>query len=249
MEPISTWNQLPATFQSKGTRLYDLREIRISPDTALIDRIDHEYYPLATPLPTPINPETGLWPDDPRGDTSGGFTAAHAEHSSYTLHGVIAGTIQLFDRQDPLNRYYLNQQTYDDCVQALERVLTRSNVEKGLLQPFCGATGAIPFEIADVKPIQFAGGKGVRFLVHSGNNIVYGAPYYVFQGISHDGRYYIYANLGGLSQPYSVDNNQLEHQSFGPFLAWGENESKALDSYQVFNARLIELQSRAMPCH
>jgi hypothetical protein len=38
-----------------------------------------------------------------------------------------------------------------------------------------------------------------------------------------------------------VNYNQLEHQSFGPLLAWGENESKALDSYQVFNARLIEL--------
>jgi hypothetical protein len=241
VEPISPWNQLPATFQPKGTRLYNLREIRISPDAALVHDIDRQYYPLATPLPTPVNLETP-WSDDPRGDTSAGFTAAYAEHSSYTLHGAIEGTIQIFDRQDPLNRYYLNRQTYNDCVQALERVLTRSNVEKGLLQPFCGSMGAIPYEIADVKPIQFTGGQGVRFLVHSGNNIVYGDPYYFFQGISHDGRYYIYSGaLMGLSHPYSVKYDQLEHQFFGPFLAWGEDESKALDSYQVFNARLIEL--------
>ena len=242
VEPISPWNKLPLPLQPKGTRLYDLREIRISPDTALIREIDVQYYPLATPLPTPVNPETEPWPDDPRGDISSGFTAAHAEHSSYTLRGAIQGAIQVFDRQDPLNRYYLNQQTYDDCVRALERVLTRGNLEKGLFQPFCGSMGAIPFEIAAVKPIQFEGGQGVRFLVLSGNDIVYGAPSYFFQGISEDGRYYIFAgNLAGLSHPYIVGYNQLEHQSLGPLLAWGEDESKAMDSYQVFNDRLIEL--------
>ena len=178
VEPISAWNQLPATFEPKGSRLYDLREIRISPDAALVHEIDGQYHPLATPLPTSE-------------DTCPGFTTGHAEYSSYTLHGAIGGDILV--RQDPFNP---------------------------LNQP-CG----IPYEVADVKPVQFTGGQGERFLVHSGNNIVYGDPYYFFQGRSDDGRYYIYALLGGLSQPYS----------------WGENESKALDSYQVFNARLIEL--------
>ena len=204
VEPISPWNQLPATFQPKGTRLYDLREIRISPDAALVHEIDGQHYPLATPLPTPVNLETP-WPDDPRGDPQRGYSA-YAEHSSYTLHGAIEGTMQVF--------YSPNQQT-------------------NML--------AIPHEIADVKPIQFTGGQGVRFLVQSGNNIVYGDPYYFFEGKSDDGRYYMYALLSGLSHPYSVKNNQLEHQSFGPLLAWGEDQSKALDSYQVFNARLIEL--------
>ena len=194
VEPISPWNQLPATFEPKGSRLYDLREIRISPDAALVHEIDGQYHPLATP-----------WPDD---EACSGFTAGHAEYSSYTLHGAIGGDILV--RQEPFNPY--------------------------LNQP-CG----IPYEVADVKPVQFTGGQGERFLVNSGNNIVYGAPYYFFEGKSHDGRYYIYALLGFLSHPYSVDYNQLEHQSFGPLLAWGEDQSKASDSYQVFNARLIEL--------
>src|SRR5215211_8587253 len=200
VEPISAWNQLPATFEPKGTRLYDLREIRISPDAALVHDIDREYYPPATPLPTLVNLD-----DDTRGDT----TVSYAEHISYTLHGVIAGTIQL--RQDPGNPWFNRQ------------------------------PNGIPYEVADVKPIQFTGGQGVRFLVHSGNIFVYGDPYYAFEGESHDGRYYIYARLGGLSQPYSVNYDQLEHQSFGPLLAWGENDRKAFASYQVFNARLIEL--------
>ena len=195
VEPISPWNQLPATFEPKGTRLYDLREIRISPDAALVHDIDRQYHPPATPLPTSE-------------DTCPGFTTGHAEYSSYTLHGVIAGTIQL--RQDTVNPY--------------------------LNQP-CG----IPYEVADVKPIQFTGGQGERFLVHDGHNIVYGAPYYYFEGISDDGRYYMYALLSGLSHPYIGDYDQLEHQSFGPLLAWGENDRKAFASYQVFNARLIEL--------
>ena len=207
VEPISAWNQLPATFEPKGSRLYDLREIRISPDAALVHEIDGQHYPLATPLPTPVNLETP-WPDDPRGGEFG--FAAHAEHSTYNVSGVIAGTIQLFVRQNPGNPY-LNQ------------------------------PNGIPYEVADVKPVQFTGGQGVRFLVQSGNNIVYGDPYYFFEGKSHDGRYYIYALLGGLSQPYNVNYYHLEHQSFGPLLAWGENASKAHDSYQVFNARLIEL--------
>jgi hypothetical protein len=206
VEPISAWNQLPAMFEPKGSRLYDLREIRISPDAALVHDINRKYYPLATPLPTPANLETP-WPDDPRGDPFTGL-AVYAEHSSYTLHGVIAGTIQ--PRQDTVNPY--------------------------LHQP-CG----IPYEVADVKPIQFTGGQGERFLVHDGHNIVYGDPYYYFEGISDDGRYYMYALLSGLSHPYIGDYDQLEHQSFGPLLAWGENDRKAFASYQVFNARLIEL--------
>ena len=51
----------------------------------------------------------------------------------------------------------------------------------------------------------------------------------------------MYALLSGLSHPYIGDYSQLEHQSFGPLLAWGENDRKAFASYQVFNARLIEL--------
>jgi hypothetical protein len=242
VEPISPWTQLPAALDRQGTRLYDLREIRIAPDMALVQGIDSAYYPLATPLPTPVHPETESWPDDPRGDTSAGFTAAHAEHSSYTLRGLIEGEIQVFDRQDPVNRFYLNQQTQSDCVGAVERMLKRKDIEKGALQPFCGSMGAIPFEVADVRPISFSGGKGVRFLVHSGNNIVYGRPYYFFQGVSDDGRYYIYSVLsGGISHAYMVEYNQLEHQSFGPLMAWGGQESKAYESYRVFNTRLIEL--------
>ena len=93
VEAISAWNQLRATFEPKGTRLYDLREIRISPDAALVHEIDGQYHPLATPLPTSE-------------DTCPGFTAGHAEYSSYTLHGAIGGDILV--RQDPFNPY-LNQ--------------------------------------------------------------------------------------------------------------------------------------------
>src|SRR5215211_4592643 len=100
VEPIYLWNQLPATFEPKGTRLYDLREIRISPDAALVHEIDGQHYPLATPLPTPANLETP-WPDDPRGGEFG--FSAHAEHSTYNVSGVIAGTIQLFVRHNPGN--------------------------------------------------------------------------------------------------------------------------------------------------
>jgi hypothetical protein len=240
-EPISVWYQLPEPLVALGTKTYDLREMRISPDKALVSGISGNYLPLATPLPTPQTAETP-WPDDPRGSLNMGYTASYAAQSGYGISGAIGGNITVYDLQDPLSRYYINRMSYDDCTQALRKNLESGEIVAAYLDPFCGSNGAIPLHfIVDVKPIQFSGGKGVRFLISSANWLTVNKMEYIFQGLSDDGRYFIRGRIPDIAHPYIVDQ-QLWENDFGPLLAWKEGQyEEAGKSYQVFNARMEKL--------
>jgi uncharacterized protein YraI len=240
-EPISVWYELPPALQPDGTQKYDLREIQISPDTGLVSGITGEYYPLATPLPTPETAETPF-PNDPRGDLQLGWVASYAAHSYYDVSGAIGGGIIVYDLQDPLSRYYINRLSYIDCTQALRKNLESTEIVKANLNPFCGANGGIPLHfIVDAKPIQFTGGRGVRFLISSANYLTVNKMYYTFQGLSDDGRYFIFGWLSPISHPYIVDE-QLWENDFGPFIAWKEGQyEQAGKSFEVFNSRMEKL--------
>jgi hypothetical protein len=241
VEPISVWSELPEPLVARGIQTHDLREIRISPDAALVSAISGGYFPLATPLPTPRSAETPL-PDDPRGNSEFGYTAAYAAHSAYELSGVVNGDITVYDLQQPLSRYYINRMSYDDCTEALRRNLERDEIAAAYLNPFCGVNGAIPLHfIAEVRPIEFVGGQGVRFLISSANWLTVNRMVYVFQGLSDDGRYFILVHIRDIRHPYIVDE-QLWEDDFGPFIAWREGQyEEAGESFRVFNTRMETL--------
>ncbi len=96
--------------------------------------------------------------------------------------------------------------------------------------------------IADVVPIQFTGGRGLRFLLSSGNYLATGPLNYIFHGLSDDGRYYIVALLRDINHPYLVDPNILMEGDFGPLLGWRAGQyDEAEASYDVFNERIETL--------
>lgn len=249
VEPISAWHALPEPLAARGAKTYDLREISIAADTALVSGISGDYNPLATPMPRPKTEETPE-PDDPRYSPFG--TASYAAHSFYELSNTIDGYFWLwiYDLEDPLSRYYLNRMRDTDCTQVLRQNLKSEAIDPARLNPFCGLNGRIPIHfIADVKPIQFEGGKGVRFLIASANYLTINEMEYVFEGLSDDKRYYIRGHFRPVAHPYIVEvpiNND-----FGPIMAWKEGQyDEAQKSYDAFNARIeIMLNAGVVPLY
>ena len=161
--------------------------------------------------------------------------------SYYEISGTIDGDLWVYELDDPLSRYYLNHMSNDDCTQALRQNLKSKEIDATNLNPFCGLSGRIPLLFsADIKPIQFDGGKGVRFLFASANYQTVNELGYMFQGLSDDRRYYILALIRSITHPYIVDvpvDNEL-----GPLIAWKEGQyDEAQESYDVFNARIEKM--------
>ena len=244
VDPIYAWYQLPDPLTSQGVKTYDLRELKISANLALINDITGNYNPLATPLPTPQTEETPF-PDDPRYSDFG--TASYAAHSFYNVSGTFDDYFWVYDLEDPLSRYYLNHMSYDDCTEALRKNLESPTIEPEYLKPFCGINGAIPLLFkASVKLIQFTGGEGVRYLIASGNYQTVNYLEYRFQGLSEDGRYYISGFFKPIIHPYIIED-QLYGDDFGWLLEWKEGQyEQAQKSYDLFNARIEELLNAGM---
>ena len=239
VDPISAWYHLPNPLKSQGIRTYDLRELKISADLALIADISGNYNPLATPLPRPQTEETP-YPDDPRYSDFG--TASYAAHSFYNMSGTIGDFFWVYDLEDPLSRYYLNHMSYNDCTEALRKTLESPTIEPEYLKSFCGINGAIPLLFkAGVKPIQFTGGEGVRYLIASANYQTVNHLEYRFQGLSDDGRYYLSGLFRPVFHPYIIER-QLFGDDFGWLLEWKDGQyEEAQKSYDLFNARIEEL--------
>jgi hypothetical protein len=241
VEPISVWYPLPSPFTVGSIQRYDLREIYISAANSLVTDISGGYHALATPIPPPDTWETPL----PEGSCASEFSATFCAEFSY--YGVSSNVISdsylvVFDLQDPLSRYYLNDQSYDDCTEAVRQNLQNDLPNAAYIQPFCGMGQGIPLHwIADVQTIQFDGGRGLRFLIASANYQTINHMGYIFQGLSDDGRYYILAHLRPVYHPYIVDGFTIANQNFGPLLAWDEPYDEAQASYDVFNQRILTL--------
>jgi uncharacterized protein YraI len=239
VEPISPWYQLPPPVASGNLVRYSLREINISAPAAFIYDFSSEYYPLATPMPTPATIETP-WPDDPRASI---YTySGHSAHSSYRMLSDVTayGGITVYNIEDPLSRFYVHNASYNSCTESLRENLQNDPPVEAYIQYFCGIGGGIPVMfIADVQPIEFTGGSGLRFLLSSGNNLTVNGLDYIFQGLSDDGRYYIVAMVMDVLHPYIVDANLLWEGDFGPLLAWSNDLAEA--SYDVFNERIETL--------
>ncbi|MDD1777668.1 MAG: SH3 domain-containing protein [Candidatus Helarchaeota archaeon] len=242
VDPISAWYPLPEPLVAKGKKIYELREISISPDTAIVGGIKGYYLPLATPLPVPQNIETP-YPNDPRGNIEDLQSSLHAEHSIYQMDSILDMSLEVFYLEDPLSRYYINNMSYDDCTLALRKALAGSEITSSSLDPFCGIGEGIPLHfMAGIKPIQFTGGKGVRYLLSSGNYLTVNTLYYNFQGLSDDGRFFIRGHFTPIEHPYIVDSGFLMENNFGPLLAYKEGQyDEAQKSYELFNARIEEL--------
>jgi hypothetical protein len=239
VDPIYAWYDLPKPLTSQGVKTYDLRELKISADRALIGDITGSYNPLATPMPRPQTEETPF-PDDPRYSDFG--TASYAAHSFYNVSGTIGDYFWVYDLEDPLSRYYLNHMSYDDCTKALQKNLENAIPVRDYLDPFCGVNQGIPLLFkAGVKPIQFNGGKGVRYLTASGNSQTVNHLVYHFQGLSDNGRYYITGFFRPIFHPYIIED-QLYADDFGWLLEWKDGQyDEAQKSYDLFNARIEQL--------
>jgi hypothetical protein len=240
VDPMYIWYHLPHPLVTNGMQTYDLREMKISADRALVNNINGNYNPLATPMPRPQTLDTPE-PNDPRYSDFG--TTSYAAHSFYTISGVLEDSwVWVYDLTDPLSRYYLNNQGYNDCTKVLRDNLDNEVIVKDYLNPFCGVNGGIPLLFkAAVKRIQFTGGEGVRYLYASGNNLTANKLEYRFQGLSDDGRYYISGILRPILHPYILED-QLFKGDFGWVLEWREGQyEQAQKSYDLFNARVEAL--------
>lgn len=239
VEPIYAWYRLPYPLTPQGMRTYDLRELKISADGALVYNIIGSYNPLATPMARPLTPDTPE-PDDPRYSQFG--TASYAAHSFYTISGTVDDFFWVYDLQDPLSRYYLNHKSHDDCTEILRENLDNDVIVNAYLDPFCGINGGIPLLFkAGVKSIQFTGGEGVRYLIASGNHLTVNQLVYHFQGLSDDGRYFLTAIIRPILHPYIIED-QLFTGDFGWLLELKEGQyEQAQKSYDTFNTRIEEL--------
>jgi hypothetical protein len=154
----------------------------------------------------------------------------------------IGGFIIIFDLQDPLTRYYLDQPRFAECSDGWLQNLAKDPPSLANIQPFCGMGQGIPIHwIADVQSIQFSGGRGLRFLIASANYQTIDHMEYIFQGLSDDGRYYILVHLRSIYHPYIVDGFILANQGIGPLLPWDEPYDAAQTSYDIFNQRILTL--------
>jgi len=239
VDPIYAWYGLPKPLTSRGVKTYDLSELKISADQALITDISGTYNPLATPMPRPQTEETP-YPDDPRYSDFG--TASYAAHSFYNVSGTIGDYFWVYDLQDPLSRYYLNHMSYDDCTKALQKNLENAVPVADYLDPFCGINGGIPLLLkTGVRAIEFSGGKGVRYLTASGNSQTVNDLVYHFQGLSDDGRYYITGFFRPILHPYIIED-KIYGDDFGWLLEWKDGQyEEAQKSYDEFNTRIEQL--------
>lgn len=250
VDPISVWSPLPGPLQSRGIKTYSLRELTISADLALVTGITGSYLPLATPMPTPQNEQTPE-PEDPRGNIAFGIPN-HAAHSDYKLDGLLEyASLTVYDLTDPLSRLYINRMREEDCTLALKKTLEQDPITAASIQPFCGDSTKLPLHfVAAIQPIQFSGGKGVRFLISSANYLTVNDLYYVFEGLSDDGRYYLRGHFRPINHPYIVDAVTLQND-FGPLLGWKKGQYEAASaSYQRFNTRIEQmLEAGALPLY
>lgn len=241
VDPLSAWYPLPAPLSGGRLQRYDLREIYISASSSLVTDISGGYSPASTPIPPPANDETPM----PEGSCASDFSATFcAEHSAYGITSDVFSLsyMVVFDLQDPLTRYYLDQPRFAECSDGWLQNLAKDPASLANIQPFCGMGQGIPVHwIADVQSIQFNGGRGLRFLIASANDLTAGDMEYIFQGLSDDGRYYILVHLGSIYHPYIVDGFILATQDFGPLLEWDAPYDEAQASYDTFNQRILTL--------
>jgi hypothetical protein len=241
VEPISPWYQLPPPLPSGNLVTYNLREISISAPHALVSNLQGEYFPLATPMPTPAS-VNDPWPDDPRASIY--TSAGHAAHSTYVLESNVIdyARISIFEIFDPRNRFYINNQSDRDCTGNLRDNLQNDPPEAAYVQWMCGIGGGIPTHfLVDVQKIEFTGGSGLRFLIASGNYLTVNELNYIFQGVSDDGRYYINVMVQNILHPYIVSPEVYWDHDFGPLLAWTVDTAAAEASYDTFNERIETL--------
>ena len=227
VEPISPWTSLPAPVTSRSEKTLDLRELSMTVNTALIrDVSSAKVYYLALP---PARPET---------------IERERLYSAYSEY-QFAGDLEVFefnviDIETPDSRYYLG----GDYVTALKRMLDNGQILQTGLDPFLGSAyyGAPRAFLVDTKIIEFEGGKGVRYLFESKNAApAYNPLIYYFQGISNDGRYYLYASFG-VNSEYVIPADMLSvlEKGFGPF-AGSEDFDAADKSYDTYNDRIESL--------
>ena len=225
----------------------------ISAAGALVSDVSGGYADLATPVPWPENEQTPMPENSCASEFSNG-TAFSAAHSAYGISSDVLGGSYLvvFDLKDPLSRYYLNNESYEDYIEALRQNLQNDPPNAAYIEPFFGMVGGIPLHwIADVQRIEFSGGRGLRFLIASANAQTVEDMGYIFQGLSDDGRYYIMAHLRSIYHPYIVDSIQLVNQDFGPLLQYTSGQwDEAAASYAVFNERMLTLlNAHAIPLY
>jgi hypothetical protein len=246
VHPIWAWYDLPAPIEVGGSQSYDLRELSLSADKALISNLNGGYNPLATPLPRPQTEETPA-PEDPRYSDFG--TAAYAAHSFYGGEGASGASLRMwvYELEDPLSRYYLNQQRGEDCTEDLRKNLDSPQMQAELLDPFCGINGGIPIHFkAGLKRIEFTGGEGLRYFIASANYQTIDHLEYFFQGLSNDGRFYILVMFRPVLHPYILESQLLEG-NFGWLLAWKDGQYEAAQAtYDEFNARVEALLNAGM---
>jgi hypothetical protein len=229
VEPISPWTTLPAPITSQLEKTLDLREMRLRVNTALIrDVKSAKIYYLALP---PAHPDTIQ------------RERLYSAYSEYQFSGALeVYEFNLIDIETPDSLYYLG----GDYVRALKKMLDNGQILQTELDPFLGSAydGAPEAFVADTKIIEFEGGKGVRYLWESKNAApAYNPLIYYFQGISDDGRYYIYASFGVNSEyVIPVDMLPLLENGFGPFAGSTAEGFEAADrSYEIYNNRIESL--------
>ena len=244
VEPISVWYELPSPLRAGDMHQYNLREINISAAGALVYDISGGYADLATPVPWPENEQTPM-PEDTCASIFKNGTAYCAEHSFYSISSNVLSSsyMAIYDLTDPLSRYYLNNKSYDDYTEALRLNLQNDPPNASYIKPFIGGIGGIPIHwIADVQRVEFSGGRGLRFLIASGNYQTVNHMEYIFQGLSDDGRYYIMARLRKVYHPYIADPVAIMTEDFGPFIAWKDGQyDEARASFGIFNQRMLTL--------
>jgi hypothetical protein len=179
----------------------------------------------------------------PEGSCASDFSATFcAEHSAYGISSNVLSNsyMVVFNLQDPLTRYYLNQQPFAECSDGWLQNLTTYPPNIANIQPFCGMGQGIPIHwIADVQTIQFSGGRGLRFLIASANYQTIDHMGYIFQGLSDDGRYYILIHLRSIYHPYIVDAFNM---ATNPLLAWDHGQYDDTQAiYDSFNQRMLTL--------
>ena len=122
------------------------------------------------------------------------------------------------------------------------QVLESDEIDAAYLNPFCGVNGAIPLHFdAGVKPIQFEGGKGVRFLISSANyrpSIKWSTS---SRGFRMTGAISFSVICVPILHPYIVESSYGKMAS-ARCIAWKEGQyDAAAESYDVFNSRIETL--------
>jgi Bacterial SH3 domain len=213
-------------------KTYDLREIRITVASGLVNNIESIYYPLETPVPTPLSMWTP-WPNESREGRAGmeDEWVNYAEHSLYKITGTIHSFLTVFDLRDPLSRSYLRKKDGTDCLDEIRKNLENNTLEEDDLNPFCGMNGTMPLRfIVNRKMIQFSGGMGYRFLISSSLNESLRWNYYIFQGLSDDDRFFIYLFYDNVAALFNYSNQLPEDNTAIDF---NDRMQKLLDAAMV----------------